>query len=494
MKAEYLEERLRRLPMLRAVVPFAAGIWAAGRWELPPWLTLCGVVLCGTMALARHSQLYTAAMLLLFGFGTARLHGNTASAPHMLHTEFDLLLLAPPAPREGYTSSNAQIRAWRDPATGRWHETSDKVVVWADTELHVNAAERIVCSGRIRPFPTRPENYRSLMLRRGYAGTISLSRKQLLFRRTYRTATLHRWAVERLDRLRLAPDAQALCNAMTAGDRSRLTPELREVYARSGTSHLLAVSGLHVGIVFVLVNLLLRGLSLLWPRRGHIVRNLAAIVLIWLYAAVAGFSPSVVRAAAMFSALQFSLASASVYTGMNILAATAFGMLLFRPAWLHDISFRLSFLAVAAIFSWGVPLCRRLRTRRLWIDLPAAALIVSAVSTLATAPLVSHTFGIVSAAGLIVNPVAIVLAHVIVSAALIWIVLPLAPLAPAFETVIGSASHLLNGLAATASAVPWGAFEVWLTSSQAAAWYAFFLVATLAAACRNPKKAISLPP
>ena len=76
---------------------------------------------------------------------------------------------------------------------------------------------------------------------------------------------------------------------MTAGDRSGLTPELRTAYSRSGLSHLLAVSGLHTGIVFVLINLLLWWLPLL--RRGHLLRNLLAAAAVWCFVAAAGFPP-----------------------------------------------------------------------------------------------------------------------------------------------------------------------------------------------------------
>ena len=100
----------------------------------------------------------------------------------------------------------------------------------------------------------------------------------------------------------------------------------RPAYSRSGLSHLLAVSGLHTGIVFALVNLLLWWLPLL--RRGHLLRNLLAAACIWIYVAAAGFPPSAVRTAVMFTMLQSALASASEYNGLNALAAAAFGMLL----------------------------------------------------------------------------------------------------------------------------------------------------------------------
>ena len=168
------------------------------------------------------------------------------------------------------------------------------------------------------------------------------------------------FASERIRRLHLPPDTEAVALAMAAGDQTELTPERRAPYARTGTAHVLAVSGLHVGMVFLYVNLLLGALALL--HRGHLLRNAAAIAVIWLFAAAAGLSPGTIRAAVMFTALQLALATTSRYAGVNILSAAAFGMLLWRPSYLFHVGFQLSFLSVAAILLWGIPLYRRLRT------------------------------------------------------------------------------------------------------------------------------------
>ena len=175
------------------------------------------------------------------------------------------------------------------------------------------------------------------------------------------TNRLHEAASERIRRLHLPPDAEAVALAMAAGDQTELTPERRAPYARTGTAHVLAVSGLHVGMVFLYVNLLLGALALL--HRGHLLRNAAAIAVIWLFAAAAGLSPGTIRAAVMFTALQLALATTSRYAGVNILSAAAFGMLLWRPSYLFHVGFQLSFLSVAAILLWGIPLYRRLRGR-----------------------------------------------------------------------------------------------------------------------------------
>ena len=165
----------------------------------------------------------------------------------------------------------------------------------------------------------------------------------------------------------------------------------------------------------------------------------------WLFVAAAGFPPSAVRAAVMCTVLQAALASASEYVGMNALATAAFGMLLWNPNWLGDISFQLSFLAVAGILAWGVPLCRRCRTRWKGLNVVIDAYLIGLAATLATAPLVSHTFGVVPLAGLAVNPPAIALAGVVVFGGALWMLAPVGVLAPAFGFVTGTAAEGIGG-------------------------------------------------
>lgn len=278
---------------------------------------------------------------------------------------------------------------------------------------------------------------------------------------------------------------------MTAGDRSGLTPELRTAYSRSGLSHLLAVSGLHTGIVFVLINLLLWWLPLL--RRGHLLRNLLAAAAVWCFVAAAGFPPSAVRAAVMCTLLQAALASASEYVALNALAAAAFGMLLWNPAWIGDVSFQLSFAAVAAILAWGVPLCRRCHTRWRAVNLLADAYLIGLAATLGTAPLVSHLFGHRPAGRAAHQSAAIALATVVVFGGALWLLLPLAPLAAPLAWAVGTAAEGINALARLVAALPGGAAEYTLGSLPTAGIYLLLAAGTLAAWCREPKKNVLLP-
>ena len=266
---------------------------------------------------------------------------------------------------------------------------------------------------------------------------------------------------------------------MAAGDQTELTPERRAPYARTGTAHVLAVSGLHVGMVFLYVNLLLGALALL--HRGHLLRNAAAIAVIWLFAAAAGLSPGTIRAAVMFTALQLALATTSRYAGVNILSAAAFGMLLWRPSYLFHVGFQLSFLSVAAILLWGIPLYRRLRTPWRAANTAVGMLVVGAVASTATAPLVSYCFGQIPLVGLAVNPPVILLTYGVVGVSLLWLAIPWPPLSVVVRPLLEGLLWLQNRLVAEAAALPCAAIDYRMTAAQTAVVYLFFVIFTLVA-------------
>lgn len=475
--------------MLKAVVPFMVGIVVAEHIMLPLWLLLVGAVICGVFAIFVRSTIYAVAMLLLFGMLTADIHRSESFVPVNERLTFELAVDDIPTERKGYTSVSSTISAWC--CGEQWYSSGDKVVLRADSTVVLRAGDRLIYTGYLRPFSSKYESYSRLMTYRGYVGMIRVIDKNMLIHSCTEPNSLHTIAAERLRRLNLEPDAQSVVSAMAAGDKSLLTPQLRAAYSRSGTSHLLAVSGLHVGIVFMLINLFMWWLPAV--RRGHIVRNIVAIILIWLYASIAGFSPSVVRAAIMFSLLQFSLASTSAYVSMNILAATAMFMLIFNPNYLFDISFQLSFIAVGAIVAWGAPLYSYLKSRYKIINALIAVLAVGLVSAVATAPLVSHDFGIVSVVGLVINPPVIMLANVIVMVSVVWIVVPFGWLTPVFRSVLDIVVRTQNTIVEYASTLPYSAVEYKLSTLQTTIIYMVFIVATIVIWSSERKKSVSLP-
>ena len=148
---------------------------------------------------------------------------------------------------------------------------------------------------------------------------------------------------------------------------------------------------------------------------------------------------------------------------------------------------------MAGILAWGVPLCRRCRTRCRAANAAIDAYLIGLAAAVATTPLVSHTFGTVPLAGLLVNPAAIALATAVVFGGALWMLLPAGPLAPAFALVTGTAAEGINALARLTASRPGGAAEYALGGTQTAILYLLFALATLAAWSAEPKKSVHLP-
>ncbi len=138
-----------------------------------------------------------------------------------------------------------------------------------------------------------------------------------------------------------------LLQALILGQKQELSKDIYANFTEAGVVHVLAVSGLHVGIILYLLY------ALLWPlsrfRKGKIIRMFIAIILLWLYAALVGFSPSVLRAVTMFSFLGLGLVSNRKVFSLNMLALSAMVLLLAEPYFIFSVGFQLSYAAVFMI-------------------------------------------------------------------------------------------------------------------------------------------------
>jgi len=139
-----------------------------------------------------------------------------------------------------------------------------------------------------------------------------------------------------------------LLNALVLGDRKGIDRELNDKFIRSGAIHLLAVSGLHVGIVFLMLNFILS----LFLKSTSIIKLVLSVGFLFFYAFITGFSPSVTRAVVMFSLIQTGIVYARHINIYNILCVSAFVILLWNPMFLFHAGFWLSHLAVAGIVAF----------------------------------------------------------------------------------------------------------------------------------------------
>ena len=143
-------------------------------------------------------------------------------------------------------------------------------------------------------------------------------------------------------------DDFGVASAIMLGYRDYINPEIMRAYAGSGALHVLSVSGLHVGVVFVMLNFLLGWMDN--KGRGMVIAKAVIVILfIWFYACLTGLSPPVLRSALMFSLIQIGRVSNRNVNTYNIIAGSAILILVFNPFALMDVGFQLSYLAVIGI-------------------------------------------------------------------------------------------------------------------------------------------------
>ncbi|MFK5889687.1 MAG: ComEC/Rec2 family competence protein, partial [Flavobacteriaceae bacterium] len=145
----------------------------------------------------------------------------------------------------------------------------------------------------------------------------------------------------------LKGDELAVVEALLLGEKQDISTSLRQDYANAGAVHILAISGLHIGIIMFLLSWLLKPLE--YFKNGKNYKLIIIILFLWVYAVIAGLSPSIIRATTMFTALSISLFSNRKTDVYNILALSAFVLLLINPHYLFDVGFQMSYLAVLAI-------------------------------------------------------------------------------------------------------------------------------------------------
>lgn len=242
-------------------------------------------------------------------------------------------------------------------------------------------------------------------------------------------------------------------SALTLGYKGDLSQDIKQSYSVAGISHVLALSGMHIGIIWLLLDCLLKPITLI--RRLHWLHWFVITAFLWFFAFIVGLEPSVIRAVFMCMLIGLGKLLGIRVLSMNILAVAAFFMLLYNPFYLFDVGFQLSFVAVASIFlfysmvlDWIV--VRNRLGRWLW-----GIMVLSFVAQLGTAPLVMYYFSNFSIYFLFTNIISSVLVPLIIyGAILLGLLFPFEVLSHYIVKVINVGVYSLNEVAMWVSTLP----------------------------------------
>ncbi|CAM4314809.1 ComEC/Rec2 family competence protein [Flavobacterium terrigena] len=206
-------------------------------------------------------------------------------------------------------------------------------------------------------------------------------------------------------------DNYNLLMALLFGEKTELSKELSNSYTQAGIIHILAISGLHIALIYGIVLWLTKPLQR-W-KKGKVYIFLISLSVLWFYAVLAGFSASIVRAAVMFSIIAFAKILNRQSNIYNSLALSAMFLLLYNPNYLFDVGFQLSFAAVLSIVVFQ-PFVRKYSYSKYYVLRETKSLLlISLVAQIGVLPLTLYYFGQFPLLFLVANLIAIPLSSVI---------------------------------------------------------------------------------
>lgn len=301
--------------------------------------------------------------IFLFGFIHLKQSTESVQPDHLLRFQnivaYQAVVRSAPEPKAKSWKLEVEVLRVK---TDQWHKASGKVLLYIsrDTTQQVPwlYGDQLLINGSPRELsaPANPGEFdfkRFLSFKNIYHQQFVQTDKVQFLQDAeikgfiYYSHQVRYWATQVIQSYIKGDREQAVAEALILGVTDGIDTDLQDAYAASGAMHVLAVSGLHVGIIYVILLFLLRPLnSYSWSRWA--VAGIS-ILLLWAFAFITGLSPSVLRAVTMFSFVALARPLGWRTNIYNTLAASAFVLLIYNPYLIMSVGFQLSYLAVLGI-------------------------------------------------------------------------------------------------------------------------------------------------
>ena len=362
-----MEKTIQTIPFLRLSIALAIGIFLCTYIAFPVWLTILFIALFLFLLFFlslkysyRTSSLHGTIVNLFFVSVGMFLYQNYNRPPNFFENgKFIATVLEVPQEKPNSYMSLLKIECFQ--TADSLVKTNEKVLVYFRKDT---------IAGKLMPgekilFTTSPQilknngnpfefDYKKYMARRKvyrqvYLATdrwvkTSLPESKSIF---VKAELARKKLLDIYERQKLGESEFEILSALTLGYKRDLDPEIKQVFSASGAMHVLAVSGLHVGIVYGFLFFLIGFLNRV--KIGRLIFAIISVLALWGFAFITGLSPSVMRASTMFSFVilaKYINRQTNIY---NTLAASAFILLIINPNNLFEVSFQLSYAAVFGI-------------------------------------------------------------------------------------------------------------------------------------------------
>ena len=405
-----------KYPFVRMLIPFALGIWVSffvvSFRLFPTTLIAVALALLAMAALTafllkrqRHSWFFGAIMacyLFLAGYSLARVHEAEVQKDYYRNFQADASYYVArvydyPTERPNSIRTVLELEyQFGDSLPSR--PVSGKVMAYfpkSDSAFALHYGDLIAIPAPIREVspPLNPEefNYRAYLERKGITGQVYLKDEDWIDLQVNNANPIYAFSYRFRDILLASLQHSGLSDnefdvaaAILLGYDDNLADEVRKNYVAAGSMHILCVSGMHVGIIYLLASFLLGFLNRKkWQKT---LKQVLLLALIWFYALIAGLSPSILRASLMISFVIIGEAIRRKGFVINSIAASAFILLCINPNNLFEIGVLLSYAAVMCIVVLQRPIYNLLYVKNKLLDKAWQITAVALSAQIATVP------------------------------------------------------------------------------------------------------------
>lgn len=365
-------------PMVRLLTPFLAGILFAVYSSViiqTPWypIAIAAIFLTIVGYIPAIGQRFSKSIffgvllfifLFVFGYKLTLSHNQSFDELHFMHhSEKNLVFVAKVTeiPEEKENSYKTILEILAVKRKGKLDKAKGKVLTYFEKD----SVKPLPAIGSIITFAIKPTpinkalnpggfDYRKYMANHNVFHQVYLPSYSWSVLEKNNNFSILRFAyslrqnfISTLQKNGLKNQEFAVAAALLLGQDDMLDAETRSNYSGSGVVHILCVSGLHVGVIFLIINTLLKIFKR--SQKQKYINTVIILISIWAYALLTGLAPSVLRAATMFTFITLGNLSNRYVHIINSLAASAFFLLILNPMLITNIGFQLSYLAVIGI-------------------------------------------------------------------------------------------------------------------------------------------------
>lgn len=307
----------------------------------------------------------------------------------------------PPVAKEKSVKAVLELMAYHDGTDVQAVEGKVMAYFSLEDTVALEYGDQIVFSSLVEPIdgPKNPEefDYCTFLRRQNIFGRVYLKEGTWNQVDGWKGNPVFAWSykardvlLEVLRRCGLSDEEYGVAAAILLGYDESLSAEVRQGYVAAGSMHILCVSGMHVGIIYLIAGFLLGLMG--GGKVTNVVRKVLLLLLMWAYAFIAGLSPSILRSTLMISFVIFGeLIHRQGFT-LNSIAASAFILLLSNPYNLYSMGFQLSYAAVIGIVIMQRPIYGLLYVKSRWLDKVWEITAVSLAAQIATMPFTVYYF------------------------------------------------------------------------------------------------------